>query len=429
MKNAKALLFSIYRAALAGASPKTLFLHKKISGLNDFKRPLVLGAGKASLEMARAFAKSRRLSQLHGCVIVPEPASQQWDSATGLRVLEGSHPFPSGKSRRSTEMLLRYLSSATADHTIIFLLSGGASSLLELPFSGISLKELRATTRLLLNCGANIREINAVRKHLSRVKGGRLSLMMGKSQAITLVLSDVQGDRLEVIGSGPTFPDSSTYQQALNVLSRYHLEDRIPKQVRQFLMEGTRGIHPETPKKNHPAFRKQAWFLLGNASDARKGAKEKAESLGLKVKLYPKFLNEEARVVGKRLVELGNSLRAGTLLVASGEPPVRGAGKGKGGRCQEVALSFLMESAKGKPLYLLAAGTDGIDGPTDAAGAFVSPESLGGALKHAMAAEKVLEKHDSYLFFDVLGDLIRTGPTGTNVNDLFLVWAPIAGTF
>ncbi len=415
----KSILLSIYEASLKAASPEILLQKNKISISKD---PLVVGVGKAAYSMASAFLKNHSLHRVNSGVIVPESLEINGRLSSRINVWQGSHPLPTRKSLQASGSLLNFLGKRKPKQEVIFLLSGGASALLELPISRIALSDLRQTTQLLLDRGATIQETNTVRKHLSKVKGGRLAEWLGPCHCTTLVLSDVEGDRLDVIGSGPTYPDRSTHEEAFEVLRRLKLEDQVPPRVLRFLKEGLRKIHEETPKPGDPLFKDYQWKIIGNFENALEGARKKGESLGLRIQVLPKFLRGEAQKLGGWLARKGKKIKSPTLLIAAGEPTVNVRGKGKGGRCQEVALSFLMAARGNKPMALLAAGTDGIDGPTDAAGAFATNESFEKAIRLGLNPEKSLRENNSYLFFDRLGDLIRTGWTGTNVNDLFLLW-------
>jgi len=425
VNRSKSSLLAIYQAAVKAVSPEVLFKKQKIA---PPKNPLLIGSGKASVTMANAYAKLHQLSESNGCVVIPESSQSNGKRKKSLKfegiLAEGSHPIPSEHSVQAAKTLLSVVKSKQKDQEVIFFLSGGSSSIFEMPVPEIGLRDLRNTTEFLLHQGAAIGEINIVRKHLSRVKGGRLAEFLGESRCTTFVLSDVEGDRLDIIGSAPTYPDSSTYQDALSVLQRLKSESKIPRSVYHYLRDGARKVHPETLKPDNPVFKHYSWHVIGNASKMVAGAKKKAEALNFRVMVEPHFLKGEARVLGWWLAQRGKKARGPVLIIAAGEPTVRVMGKGKGGRCQEVALSFLTEAAGSREMVLLAAGSDGIDGPTDAAGAMASNESFERAKALDLNPEAYLQDNNSYPFFKQLGDLIITGPTGTNVNDLFLLWVP-----
>lgn len=393
---------------------------------------LLAGAGKASVSLAHAFLRKMPLSEAIGCLVIPEwghsrecPGSvPRFPRLPGLTVVRGSHPVPSIKSVRAAKVLLRFIRERQEGSEIVFFLSGGASALMELPVPTITLADFQKTTELLLTHGARIDEMNTVRKHLSQVKGGRLAAAMGDARVTTIVLSDVDRDRLDVIGSGPTYPDPSTYADALAVLSRFAIEKKVPRMVRKFLTDGARGKNPETPKPGNPLFRRHRWIVIGNLSNALLGGKKKGETLGFQVKVEWKFVTGEAQQVGRKLVSIAKRLPPNTLLMAGGEPTVRVTGRGKGGRCQEAALSFAIASDGKREMHILAAGTDGRDGPTDAAGAYASNETAFNGRKMGLDPAKYLSANDSYAFFKRVSGLIQTGLTGTNVNDLFLVLIP-----
>lgn len=421
MANAKEVLFEVYQAGVDAAHPKSLVKKVAFHGKKMIP-PLLLGAGKAAGTMASAFLRLEGLSGMTGCIIVPEKSHVP--KFPGITVAFGSHPVLSASNIQSTRKLLDTLKTRKLGQEVICVISGGASALLEMPVSGITLAHLQKTTELLLACGASIKEMNVVRKHLSMVKGGRLAQAMPGAACTTFALSDVEGDGADVVGSGPTAPDPSTFADACQILEKYKLKDDMPPAVWKFLCQGTQGKQCETPKLRDPIFRRQEWKLFGSGAEARYGAGVKGRELGMKARVERRFLKGEARELGRELAAIGQGLPPNTLWIGSGEPTVVHTKNGKGGRCQETALSFLLETKGKRPLHFLAAGTDGIDGPTDAAGAYVSNESLRNAQKLKLNPEKYLDAHDSYTFFKRTGDLLQTGPTGTNVNDLFLLWSP-----
>lgn len=390
--------------------------------LPEIREPILLGSGKASLDMARAYLRSTGTKPRWApCLLVPRGLKRP---VPGMRVLAGDHPVPTSRSVRATEILLRMLQQAPEAGTIVFFISGGASALLEIPYPGLALEDVRKTTEILLRSGAEIADLNVVRKHLSGVKGGRLAGHFGSRKACTFILSDVEGDRPDLIGSGPTCPDPSTYADALRILKRLGIARRVPPRVLHFLEEGSKGKHPETPKPSDPVFRGHRWRLVGNRLSALNGVRSKARSLGWRVMVEKNFLKGEAGDLGEILAQKAARLPRGTLYAASGEPTVRVIGKGKGGRCQETALAFAIHVSQTREAYLLAAGTDGIDGPTRVAGAVASSRTAQRAKELGMNPVRYLRNNDSFRFFERLGDHLSGGWTGTNVNDLFLLLVP-----
>ena len=378
----------------------------------------VFGAGKASVAMAQGLedACSGELD-VRGSVIGPVAGGAPESSS--VRVLPGDHPLPRRSSETSTALLLGEMESLDAEH-YIWLISGGASSMFVAPIPPLSLKEKQEVTRLLLHAGASIGEINTARKHLSTVKGGRVLRRTRGRPVTTLILSDVVGDDPAIIGSGPTVPDTTTYRDAISVLEKYDLYSRCPDAVRDVLTRGTRGEIAETVRPSSAPGRLSTAFVVGSSAVAQAAAAAKAEHLGYAVVVRSTPLTGDtvpcARAWLAEIRGAGMPSRP-TCFIAGGETTVRVVGDGKGGRNQEFALA-LVEDLRGLPISILSAGTDGIDGPTDAAGAFVDGESGRRAGEHGLDAARCLRKNDSFSFFNALGDLLRTGATGTNVMDL-----------
>jgi hydroxypyruvate reductase len=325
------------------------------------------------------------------------------------------------------EGLLRTL---TARDLLFVLISGGASALLPAPASPVTLEDKRAVTDQLLKAGADIFEMNAVRKHLSLLKGGQLAALAYPATVVALILSDVIGDRLDVIGSGLTAPDDSTFGDALRVLSKFGLTKKAPRSVMARLEEGAGGRIPETPKQGDPIFANVHNVLVGSNRLALEAASRQAKALGYHTVILSSSMQGETREVAivhsEILREILNNrglLRRSACLLSGGETTVTVAGKGKGGRNQEFALAAAVNLDAEKNWAVLSGGTDGTDGPTDAAGAFADGTSLARAGRLGVSANERLAENDAYPFFDALGDLIRTGPTGTNVMDLHILLA------
>jgi glycerate-2-kinase len=308
------------------------------------------------------------------------------------------------------------------------LVSGGGSSLMPLPRSDVTLEDKQNITELLLKSGARIYEINAVRKHISDFKGGWLAKKAYPASILNLILSDVVGDNLEAIASGPTVPDSTTFSDARRVLEKYCLWQNAPISVRKLLSAGEKGIVAETPKSDDPAFRRVHSFVLGNCRSAAAAACRHLRTSGLNTLLLTTTLEGEARFVGVMFGALANSIGSigepipkPAAIVAAGETTVTVAGRGLGGRNQELVLGAAMKLNKIEGIVVASFSTDGIDGPTEAAGAIADTKTYSRAAELGLEPQRFLDQNDSYHFFTKLEDLIITGPTGTNVNDISVI--------
>jgi glycerate-2-kinase len=304
----------------------------------------------------------------------------------------------------------------------VILISGGASSLLAVPADGLELEDKRLATRVLLRAGADIYALNTVRKHLSQIKGGRLAAA-SSARTNTYVLSDVVGDDLSVIASGPTVADRSTYADALAIVDRFGGREAYPPRVVDHLVAGVRGERPESPKPGDPRLARATTTLVGGRHEAMRGAEAEARHRGYDVVVLDEPIVGDARMVGpelaRRMIRQASTRRRPVCIVASGETTVRVTGQGIGGRNQELALSMADElAAAAADVVFASAGTDGIDGPTDAAGAIVDSTTAARAAAQALEPRRYLHDNNAYAFFDRLGDLVRTGPTSTNVGDL-----------
>lgn len=419
-------LTAIFRAAL-DASDATRLVDSALAipAHRAFvSRPVhVLGVGKASAQMAAALTRTPPVTVAGGLVVGPAPQPQP---TPGLAFVEGSHPVPDERSLEAGRRSLAFVRGLSADDRLLVLLSGGASSLMAVPRAGLTLADKRETTRRLLLAGADIDALNTVRKHLSGVKGGQLAAATAAS-VLTLAVSDVIGDDLSLIGSGPTVPDPSTFHDALSLLARFGGAEAFPPAVVALLQAGVRGDLPETPKPGDPRLARQTARVVGSRATAAAGAAAMAESLGYRTVVRVGPVAGLAREAGPRFVadatgELG-SVETPTCVIATGETTVRVVGTGRGGRNQEVALSAAAHLARlDAPAALLSGGTDGIDGPTDAAGAVCDVTTIERARRAGLKApDDYLADNDAYHFFDALGDLVITGPTGTNVGDIVIL--------
>lgn len=383
----------------------------------------VVAAGKAAAPMATAAVGA--LGRTAGAVAIGVSGAV---AAPGVSLHLGGHPLPTRESVSATDAACDAVVRAAPGALVVVLLSGGASALLVRPARGLTLEDKAAVSAALLGCGGSIGEINAVRKHLSEIKGGRLARLAAPRTVWTLILSDVVGDDVATIGSGPTAPDPSTFAEAWTIVDRYGLPDRIPSAVRAHLRLGIDGERPETPKPGDPCFRSVRNAIIASNRTALAAAASHAAHLGFVPVVVEQPLTgdttEAARSFAAELIRQRRVARHPTCVIAGGETTVRVRGAGRGGRNQEFALVVALGTSGVDGVDLLSAGTDGIDGPTDAAGAFVSAGTLRAARARGLDGRTALLENDSYRFFDAIGGLFRPGPTGTNVMDLklALVW-------
>ncbi len=390
--------------------------------LKKFKHIYVIGGGKASGSMAEALEQVLDGHITNGLVNVLHGTNNK----TKIVRLQGaSHPVPDEAGVEGTRKMLKIVEKAEKDDLIICLLSGGGSSLMPLPRGNIRLSDKKKITDALLKSGATINEINTVRKHISDFKGGWLAKKAYPATILNLILSDVMGDPLDFIASGPTVPDSTTFREAVEVLKKYGLWQRTPSTIRKVLSDGEKGLIPETPKADDEAFKKAHNVVVGNNRVASRAVCDFLKSVGLNTVLLTSTLEGEAKQVGtvlasiaREVTDSGNPAQKPSGIVAGGETTVVVTGKGKGGRNQEIVLAAALKLKGLKGALVASLTTDGVDGPTDAAGAIVDSTTLDRAKKLGMIPEKFLAENDSYHFFAKLGDLIFTGPTGTNVNDV-----------
>ena len=397
--------------------------------LSKYKRVFVVGGGKASGSMAEALENILGDRIEDGVIIILKGTAAK-HKLKRIKLHESSHPIPDKSSITGAKKILKLAEKAGEDDLVICLISGGGSSLMALPREDVSLEDKQKVTNMLLKCGATINEINAVRKHISSFKGGHLARAVYPATLLGLLLSDVLGDPLDVIASGPTVPDSSTFNDAVSVLKRYGLWNRTPTSVRKVLSEGLKGRISETPKKDDPAFKKVKNIVIGNNRLACSAALKEIKRNGLNALFLTSLMEGEARHIGTFFGALGEELLAKDKLkpilppagiVAGGETTVTVTGSGVGGRNQEISLSAALKIAGAEGVAIASASTDGIDGPTDAAGAIVDGETALRSRKLNLDPVEYLENNDSYSFFSRLNDLIITGPTGTNVNDITIL--------
>jgi len=437
-REARKFALNALEASIRAVDPKTIVESKvKMKGggltidclklsLRRFRRVTVIGGGKASGAMAEALERilSGRISG--GLVNVLEGTKSNFRTDR-IEIHEANHPVPGEKSIAGTERMLELLTGLSDDDLVLCLISGGGSAMMCCPATGVSLRGKQDVTRSLLRSGATIQEINTVRKHLSKVKGGWLAKRACPSTIVSLIMSDVVGDPLDAIASGPTAPDPTTYLDAVNVLKKYDLWRESPSSIRKRFIKGCKGMIPETPKHDDESFKKVFNVILGNNRLACQSAQHALRKFSLKTLHLTSSLEGEAREAGSVLASIieeinttGRPISRPAALIAGGETTVTVRGPGKGGRNQELVLSMVEKIAGIRGIAVASVGTDGVDGPTDAAGAIVDSETLSRAVKMKLSPTKFLLGNNSYEFFSKMKDLIITGPTGTNVNDLFV---------
>lgn len=388
----------------------------------------LVAVGKAAIPMAEAVVALLGSHLARGLVITKYGHAAGAALPARVRVEEAGHPVPDAAGQRAAQAVRDLLAETEERDLVVVLLSGGGSALLPLPVVPLSLSDLQSTTEALLRSGATIGELNAVRKHLSQLKGGQLARRAAPAEVVALILSDVVGDPLDVIASGPTVPDPSTFEEARAVLARYDLLEHIPSAVRVHLQAGVEGEIAETPKPGDELFRRVHNVLIGSNRRASRAAVERAEALGYRALLLTTYVEGEAREVAKVAAALakgvrfnGDPLAPPACIVWGGETTVTVTGSGKGGRNQELALAAALALDGLSGVALMALATDGSDGPTDAAGAMVSGETIGRMRDQGLHPREALANNDAYPVLDALGALMRTGPTGTNVNDVLVL--------
>lgn len=402
---------------LEGGVLKVRGLHRVELGR---RRIIVVGGGKASALMAAGVEDVLGARIDDGLVIVPE-YQRPFPSLERVKLAKSTHPLPSPKGVRAVKNMLEVLDTAGKGDLVVALISGGGSALMTSPLDGVSIAEMQATTHLLLRAGAEIRELNCVRKHLSKIAGGRLAERAGDADLISLIISDVVGDDLSSIASGPTVPDPTTFSDARRALKSRGVWSKIPLQVRRKIDSGIEGSIRETPKPGDEIFRRVSNILIGSNEIARSAVKTSLRKAGYWVCSNPGSVTGEARLAGRRLAREAvakkhRSDRWG--LVWGGETTVTVHGDGLGGRNQELALAAAIALEGSRGITLVSFGTDGVDGPTSAAGAIADSTTAQRAKAAGIDPRRHLLANDSFSFFKALGDLVVTGPTGTNVNDV-----------
>jgi glycerate 2-kinase len=388
----------------------------------------VVSFGKAAYPMARALADALPDRIVRGVVVTKYGHVSGETLPATFEIYEAGHPVPDEQGVAGAVQVIHLLEEADRESLVVCLISGGGSALLAAPSEGVSLDEKQQVTRLLLQAGADIVELNTVRKHLSRVKAGRLAEAAWPARVLSLILSDVIGDRLDSIASGPTSPDRTTWTDALDVAARYDLEGKIPPKLMQMLRDGAAGRIPDTPKQGDPVFEGVENIIIGSNRIATEAARQKALALGFEPVVLTSELQGEARDAAqwlyRQVLESQSCLASGRnkiCLIAGGETTVTVRGSGLGGRNTEMALAFAVAIEGTSGITFLSAGTDGTDGPTDAAGAIADGQTIPKARALGLDPQPFLDNNDSYRFFEKTGGLFKTGPTGTNVMDLQVI--------
>jgi len=395
--------------------------------LNSFEHIYVIGGGKASGAMAESIEQLLGNKITEGIVNVPEGTERNYHTEI-IQINPASHPIPNENGLHGAKRMIEIAKKAGEKDLVIVLISGGGSALMPYPADNITLQEMQNLTNLLLKSGATIEEINAVRKHISQFKGGQLAEAIYPATALTLIISDVVGDRLDTIASGPTAPDETTFKDAYNVLKRYNLLDKTPENIINRIKRGLSYEIPETPKSGNKIFKKVYNIIIANNRMALIGAMKEAVKLGLNTVILTSFLEGEAREVGtvlgsivREIYNYNSVIKKPAMILAGGETTVTVRGQGKGGRNQELALSAAIKIRGLEGVGIASLGSDGIDGVTDAAGGIVDSTTVEKGLENGMNPLEYLDNNDTYSFLSQTGDLIITGPTGINVNDLIFI--------
>jgi glycerate 2-kinase len=438
-KRRRALALNMVQAALASAEPgAAVRAHFQLAGsilrvdqqdydLACYRHVYVVGGGKATAPMAQAVEAvlGERITAGVVCVKYGHVATTQ-----RIQIEQAGHPIPDERAVKATERMIELIEQAGAEDLVICLISGGGSALIVAPASGLTLADKRRLTNALLRSGATINEINTIRKHLSRIKGGGLARLAVPATVISLMVSDVMGDPLDIVASGPTVPDRSTFVDAWEIIERYDLVEDLPPPVAQHLQEGLAGRAPETPKAGDPAFERVQNVVIASNARAVEAAADQARREGFNTLVLSTFVEGEAREVARVFAAIGRELQKSdqpipppAAIVAGGETTVTVKGQGRGGRNQEFALAAAIHLENVEDVTIMACGTDGTDGPTNAAGAIVDSTTVARAREVNLDPRQFLADNDSHTFFQRLNDLLVTGPTNTNVDDLYVILA------
>ncbi len=435
----RAAALEILTAALEAADPgKAVKRFLELNGgklrvadrtydIGDFERVLVVGGGKAGSAMAAA------VEEVLGDRVQAGVVNVKYGHVAPTRrvkINEAAHPVPDEAGLAGTKEMVELIESAGPRDLVITVISGGGSALIDLPVPGITLDHMKQLTNALLRSGATINQINTIRKHLSQVKGGGIARLASPATVVSLILSDVVGNPLDMIASGPTVPDTTTFQDAWRVLEQFGLTNDVPEAITSRLQAGLRGEIPDTLKAGDAIFAKVQNVVVASNELAAESAMSRARELGFNTILLSTFVEGEAREIAKlyaavarEIAVYNRPLPRPACLIAGGETTVTVRGDGKGGRNQEMALAAALKISGLRDVMVVASATDGNDGPTDATGAIADGSTIARASELGIDPEDYLARNDAYHFFERLGDLIKTGPTNTNVNDLTFVYA------
>jgi hydroxypyruvate reductase len=431
----KNTLREIFLAGVLAVDPESAVRrHVELSGnrlrvgdrsydLDHFNRIFVTGCGKGTAPMAKALEEILGERLTEGLITVKYGHGLPLQK---VRVMEAGHPVPDGAGLEASLSILKRLAVCTGQDLVLCVFSGGGSALFPAPRPPLTLEEKQETTRFLLESGATISEINSLRKHMSLVKGGQLAKIFYPAMVVSLFLSDVVGDSLDVIASGPTVADPSTFADCIRIVDRYGLREKLPSSVIELLQAGLKGTVEETPKPGDPVFERVQNLVVGSNYSALLASAQRAVELGYPPLILSSHVQGEARevaqvftAIGKEIISSAHPVPTPACILAGGETTVTVRGGGKGGRNQEFALAAAICLDRLPGISILSAGTDGSDGPTDAAGAFADGDTCRNAARKDLNPMEFLARNDSYNFFKAIGDLLITGPTRTNVMDVF----------
>lgn len=438
-RKAREIALNCVEAALSAVDPRnavdrtvkvrgeTLEINKLRFNLRDIENIYVIGGGKASGAMAEAIENILGDLIKEGVVNVLKGTEKNF-RVKKIKLVGATHPIPSETGVSGVKEMLSIAEKASENDLVIVLISGGGSALMPMPAPPITLEEKKKVTQLLLKCGATINEINAVRKHISGFKGGQLARAIYPAITVALIISDVVGDPLDTIASGPTAPDTTTFDDAYKVLTFYNIIKEVPKSIVERIEKGLRGEIPETPKPGDKIFEKVHNIIIANNKTACRAAEEKAKEYGANAMILSTFIEGEARHVGtvlagiaREIHKFNEPIKKPVVIILGGETTVTVTGKGKGGRNQELVLSSAIRIRGLEGTAILSIGTDGIDGITDAAGGIVDSTTMDRGIENGLDILDYLSNNDSYSYLKKTGDLIITGPTGSNVNDIMLI--------
>jgi glycerate 2-kinase len=443
MSKARDDLMSIYTAAIQAVNPARAIeshvqLHKDILilysqgkqfkefNLKNFNRIIVVGAGKATASMAREMEKILGDRIDAGCICVKYGYT---DTLAKIKIVEASHPVPDANGMTGARKILELIRETREDDLVISLISGGGSALLPLPPDTITLEEKQTTTSLLINSGAGIHEVNMVRKHLSQVKGGNMAKAAHRATVINLMISDVVGDTMDVIASGPFVPDNSSYRDALDVLDRYGLTEKVPQSVSERIRSGARGGLEENPGSGSPIFRNVTNCIIASNIIALEAAKDDAIKLGYNSIILSSMIEGDTKEaafwhssIAREITVSSNPVPAPACIISGGETTVVVTGEGRGGRNMEFTMQAALFIDGLETVTVASIGTDGTDGPTDAAGAVIDGTTARLAREKGIDIYTYIKNNDSYHFHKKLGNLVITGPTNTNVMDVRIIF-------